>query len=101
MIEEAGIDSVQVNKFSDGTYVVNFQATGAYEDFKIRELQGRVRIIDPSDPFNILLNLWYNYDPRVIDPRVIDSRVCDPRVCDSMVYDFFIFFIITNHWLKQ
>jgi hypothetical protein len=39
-LEEAGIDSVQVDKLSDGTYVVNFKELGTYDDFKIRELQG-------------------------------------------------------------
>jgi len=40
MLEEAGIDSVQIDKFSDETYVINFKALGAYEEFKAKELQG-------------------------------------------------------------
>jgi hypothetical protein len=39
MLEEAGIDSVQIDKFSDGTYAINFKAFGAYEKFKTKELQ--------------------------------------------------------------
>jgi hypothetical protein len=40
MLEEAGIDSVQIDKFSDETYAINFKQLGAYEEFKLRKLQG-------------------------------------------------------------
>lgn len=40
MLEEIGIDSVQIDKLVDGTYTINFKELGAYEEFKLRELQG-------------------------------------------------------------
>lgn len=39
MLEEAGIDSVQVDKFSDRTYAINFKTLGTYEEFKAKEMQ--------------------------------------------------------------
>lgn len=33
-LEEIGIDSVEINKFEDGTYAINFKGIGAFENFK-------------------------------------------------------------------
>ena len=33
MLEEIGIDSVQLNKFEDGTYEINFRKLGTYETY--------------------------------------------------------------------
>ncbi|MFV0626890.1 MAG: NgoFVII family restriction endonuclease [Alphaproteobacteria bacterium] len=34
MLEEKGIDSVEISKYEDGTYEINFKKTGTYQAFK-------------------------------------------------------------------
>ena len=36
-LQEIGIDTVQINKFEDNTYEINFKQTGTFENYKITE----------------------------------------------------------------
>lgn len=36
-LEEIGIDTVQINKFEDGTYEINFRELGTFENYKLSE----------------------------------------------------------------
>ena len=36
-LEQIGIDTVQINKFEDNTYEINFKQLGTFENYKLEE----------------------------------------------------------------